>query len=97
MTLCFSYDQGRTWTSPLPIYGGHNVIETDFVELSSGDLLCINSSVFAKPAGSYLPHRARFLPRAFERSLSKVVPETVALTEDGQLVAACDRRILLVG
>src|SRR5581483_12229633 len=22
MTLCFSSDQGRTWTAPMPIYGG---------------------------------------------------------------------------
>jgi hypothetical protein len=87
MTLCFSYDQGRTWTSPLPIYGGQNVSETDFVELPSGDLLCINNSIFAKPGRQVIYRTAHgFFPAPFERSLSKVVPETVALTEDGLLV-----------
>ena len=56
MTVGFSYDQGRTWTQPLPIYGGDNVSETDFVELSSGDLLCVNNSIFARP-GRQILHR----------------------------------------
>lgn len=31
MTLCFSYDQGRSWSQPLPIYPGAYASETDFV------------------------------------------------------------------
>src|SRR5262249_2333578 len=42
MTLYFSPDQGRHWSGPLAIYGGHVISETDFVELPSGDLLFIN-------------------------------------------------------
>ena len=87
MNLCFSHDQGRTWTSPLPIYAGRAVYETDFVELPSGDLLCINNSIFANP-GRQIIYRTQygFVPGPFERSYSKVVPETVAITEDGLLV-----------
>ncbi len=87
MNLCFSYDQGRTWTSPLPIYAGRAVSETDFVELPSGDLLCINNSIFPD-AGRQIIYRTKhgFVPGAFERSYSKIVPETVAITEDGLLV-----------
>jgi len=87
MNLCFSYDQGRTWTDPLPIYGGHSVSETDFVELPSGDLLCINNSIFPH-AGRQIVYRTPhgWVPAAFERSPSRVVPETVVLMENGVMV-----------
>lgn len=87
MHLCFSYDQGNTWTLPMPIYAGNMVSETDFTELPSGDLLCINNSIFANP-GRQIIYRTRrgFVPGPFERSYSKVVPETIALTEDGLLI-----------
>jgi hypothetical protein len=87
MNLCFSYDQGRTWTDPLPIYGEHAVSETDFVELPSGDLLCINSSIFP-PAGRQVVYRTAhgWIPTPFEKSPSKMVPETVVLTEEGLMV-----------
>ena len=87
MTLTFSYDQGRTWTTPLPIYGGQSVSETDFVELPAGDLLCINNSIFAHPGRQIIRRTAQgWVPRPFEKSWSRVVPETIALTEDGLLV-----------
>ena len=87
MTLCFSSDQGRTWTAPMPIYGGQAVSETDFVELPSGDLLCINNSIFAHP-GRQLIRRSRhgFAPAAFEQVTAGTVPETVCLTEEGLLI-----------
>ena len=87
MTLCFSHDQGKTWSVPLPIYGGQNVSETDFVELPSGDLLCINNSIFAQP-GRQIVYRTEkgFVPGPFQKALSRKVPETVCLTEDGLLV-----------
>jgi len=87
MTICFSYDQGRTWTQPLPIYGGDNVSETDFVELSSGGLLCVNNSIFARPGRQILHRKGRsWWPGSFEYVLSGRVPETVALTEENILV-----------
>jgi hypothetical protein len=87
MTLCTSYDQGRTWSQPLPIYGGDNVSETDFVELKSGDLLCINNSIFARPGRQLLRRKGNsWWPDSFEFVVSGRVPETVALTEDGLLV-----------
>lgn len=87
MHLCFSFDQGRTWTSPLPIYAGQQVSETDFVELPSGDLLCINNSIFGMPGRQIIYREGnRFTPGPFQRVKSGMVPETVALTEDGILV-----------
>ena len=99
MTLCFSYDQGHTWSGPLPIYGGQIVSETDFVELPEGDLLCINNGIFAYPGRQRIyRHTASdgtvtWTPGALERSRGKTrigeaneVPETIALTEDGILV-----------
>lgn len=87
MHLCFSFDQGRTWTDPLPIYAGQQVSETDFVELPSGDLLCMNNSIFGMP-GTQVIYRSgkRFTPGPFRRVVSGTVPETVGLTEDGILV-----------
>ncbi|MEW6753332.1 MAG: sialidase family protein [Candidatus Latescibacterota bacterium] len=88
MHLCFSADQGRTWSGPLPLYGGQDVSETDFVELPSGDLLCINNSIFANP-GRQLVYRTAtgFVPGPFEASHTpERVPETVCATEDGILV-----------
>ena len=87
MNLCFSYDQGRTWTDPLPIYGEHTVSETDLVELPSGDLVCINSSIFS-PAGRQIIYRTAhgWIPTPYERSHSKFVPETVVLMENGVMV-----------
>jgi hypothetical protein len=87
MTLFFSHDQGKTWTGPLPIFAGQTVSETDFVELPSGDLLCINNSIFANP-GRQIVYRAgnRFTPGPLERVRAGRVPETVCLTKDGILV-----------
>ncbi|MFN0165921.1 MAG: sialidase family protein [Bryobacteraceae bacterium] len=87
MTLCFSYDQGRTWSQPLPIYGGETVSETDFAELPSGDLLCINNSIFARPGRQVVYRKGnRWWPGAFEFLTSGRAPETVALTGEGILV-----------
>jgi len=69
MTLWFSYDQGRTWDGPLPIYGGQRVSETDFVELPEGHLLCINNSIVANP-GRQIVYRdgRRWTPGPMQRS-----------------------------
>jgi hypothetical protein len=95
MNLCFSSDRGETWSAPLPIYGGHNVSETDFIELPSGDILCINASIpyFGHP-GRQIVYRTEkgFVPGPYERALSweNCVPETVAMAEDG-LIVGCMR------
>lgn len=87
MTVCFSFDQGRTWTDPLPIYGGQNVTETDFVELPSGDLLFFNNSIFAHPGRQFIYRNGKhFTPAPLERVRAGGVPETVCLTPDGILV-----------
>ena len=69
MTLWFSYDQGRAWDGPLPIYAGQSVSETDFVELPEGHLLCINNSIFANP-GRQIIYRdgRRWAPGSMERA-----------------------------
>jgi hypothetical protein len=87
MTLFFSHDQGRTWNGPLPVFGGQNVSETDFVELPNGNLLLFNNSIFAHP-GRQMLYRSgsRFTPGPLERVRSGQVPETVGLTKDGILV-----------
>jgi hypothetical protein len=87
MTLFFSHDQAKTWSGPVPIFGGQNVSETDFVELPAGDLLFFNNSLFAHP-GRQLVYRDgnRFTPGFLERVRAGEVPETVCLTKDGLLV-----------
>ena len=75
MTLWFSYDQGRSWDGPLPIYAGQVVSETDFVELPEGHLLCINNSIFANP-GRQIIYRdgRRWTPGQMERATGVVSP-----------------------
>ena len=87
MNVFTSFDQGRSWSGPLPIYPGQNVSETDFVELPDGNLLFIHNSIFANP-GRQLVYRegSRLTPGALERVHSGTVPETVCLTEDGVLI-----------
>jgi hypothetical protein len=87
MMLFFSHDQGKTWSNPLPIYSGQTVSETDFVELPDGNLLFINSNIFATPGRQFVYRDGdRFTPGPLERVHSGTVPETVCLTEDGVLV-----------
>ncbi len=87
MTLFFSHDQGRTWSGPLPVFGGQNVSETDFVELPNGDLLLFNNSIFAYPGRQFVYRQGqRFTPGPLERVRSGQVPETICLTKNGILV-----------
>jgi len=87
MTLWFSFDEGHTWDGPLPIYGGQNVSETDFVELADGHLLCINNSIFPFPGRQFIYREGcRFTPGPFEQKRAGTAPETVCLTEDNLLV-----------
>jgi len=87
MSLFFSFDQGRTWRGPLPIFGGQTVSETDFVELPSGDLLFVNNSIFANPGRQFVYREGqRFTPGPLEKVRAGTVPETVCLTDQGILV-----------
>jgi hypothetical protein len=87
MMLCFSHDEGRTWSGPLPIYGGQNVSETDFVELPDGNLLFFNNSIFANPGRQFVYRDgSAYVPGPLQRVHSGTVPETVCLTDDGILV-----------
>ncbi len=87
MTLFFSCDQGRNWDGPLPVFGGQNVSETDFVELPSGDLLLFNNSIFANPGRQFVYRSGNgFTPGPLEKVHSRQVPETVCLAKDGLLV-----------
>ena len=87
MNLFFSFDAGRTWDGPLPIYGGMDVSETDFVELPQGDLLFVNNSIFSNPGRQFVYRDGRrFTPGPLERVRAGKVPETVCLTPDGILV-----------
>lgn len=87
MTLYFSFDDGRSWKGPLPVFGGQNVSETDFVELPSGDLLLVNNSIFAYPGRQILYRKDQvFTPGPLERVGAGRVPETICLTSDGLLV-----------
>ena len=87
MMLFFSHDQGRTWDGPLPVFGGQNVSETDFVELPNGDLLLFNNSIFAFPGRQFIYRSGdRFTPGPLERVHAGQVPETVCLTDAGVLV-----------
>jgi len=88
MCICYSFDQGISWSPLIPVFGGQSVSETDFVELPSGDLLFINSSIWQYP-GSQLVYRSGnvFIPSYFKKSLTPdLVPETVCITEEGLLV-----------
>jgi hypothetical protein len=86
MMLYTSRDQGRTWSGPMPIFGGLAVSETDFLELPSGDLLFVNW--FPPQRGRQIVYRSShgWMPGPAERSPSKTVPETIALTREGILV-----------
>ena len=89
VNICFSYDQGKTWTVPIQIYGGHTVSETDFVELQSGDLLFINNSIFNSPGRQFVYRTEKgFIPGFYEkvRYYESIVPETICITEDDILI-----------
>jgi hypothetical protein len=91
MSLCFSFDSGRTWQGPLPILDGQNVSETDFVELADGNLLVVNNSIFARPGRQFVYRNGKqFVPGPLEFARAGTVPETVALVK-GEVLVGCTR------
>jgi hypothetical protein len=91
MNLFISHDGGKKWSGPVPILAGQNVSETDFVELTDGNLLFINNSIFPN-SGRQMVYREgnQFTPGPLERVHSGTVPETVCLAGDDLLIG-CHR------
>ncbi len=85
-----STDEGKNWSSPLTAFPGIKAPEPDFVELPSGDLLFINSSVqHGRQARQYFRKTARgFVPGAVFEVVAGRAPECLVQTRDGLLVGA---------
>src|SRR6185295_6896803 len=88
----YSFDQGASWEGPVPVFPGVSASEPDLVELSSGDLLLINSNVQAGAITRQKIRRQRkgFVPQPVFDIVKGPVPETVVLTKRGLLVG-CSR------
>jgi hypothetical protein len=88
--LYFSGDEGTTWTGPLSVLPGVLAWEPDFVQLPSGDLLLLNSTVQNGPqVRQYVRKTALgWIPGPVYDVVSGRAPETVTCTKDGLLVGA---------
>ena len=85
-----SHDDGKNWSGPVTVLPGIDAWEPDFVELASGDLLVVNSSIQGGPQVRQYVYRTsnRFLPGPVYNIVSGRAPETFVVTEDGLLVGA---------
>jgi hypothetical protein len=88
--LFFSKTGGESWSGPLPVLPGIHAYEPDFIELSSGDLLLLNSTVQGGPQVRQYVRKSRFgwFPGPVYDVVSGRTPETVVLTRSGLLVGA---------
>jgi len=88
--LFLSKDQARTWTGPLTIFPGFLTYEPDFVELPSGDLLFLNSTVQGGPPIRQYVRKTRFgyVPEPVYDVVAGTVPECPVSTTKGLLVGA---------
>ncbi len=86
--IYYSYDQGASWTGPVPILSGVYAPEPDWVELPSGDLLVINSNVQTGANTREIIKRQgkQFIPMPVFDIVSGSVPETFLVTKDNLLV-----------
>lgn len=86
--IYFSHDQGVNWQGPVPVLPGVLAHEPDMVEMPSGDLLIINSTVQGGAATRQYVRRQgkRFIPQAVLDVTSGPVPETVIHAREGLLV-----------
>ena len=84
-----SRDEGKTW-SVIPVLPGVTAPEPDLVELASGDLLILNSTVQRGPQVRQYLFQADggFLPGQVFDVVSGRVPECLVLTRSGLLVGA---------
>jgi hypothetical protein len=88
--ILFSKDNGESWAGPLTIFPGALTYEPDFVELPSGDLLFLNSTVQGGPQIRQYVRKTRFgyIPGPVIDVVSGPVPECVVCTQNGLLVGA---------
>ena len=96
--LMFSPDAGYTWTGPHYVLQGVMAWEPDFVELSDGRLLMINSSIqtgdqtrqfVSRVSTSFVCDAVIDITGAGEvadKAQTGIVPETVDITPDGLIV-----------
>ncbi len=87
--MLVSQDDGKSW-SVIPVLPGIIAPEPDFVELPSGDLLILNSTVQEGPQVRQYLYKTEtgFLPGPVFDVISGRVPECLVLTRAGLLVGA---------
>ncbi len=87
--MLISQDDGKSWTV-IPVLPGIAAPEPDFVELPSGDLLILNSTVQRGPQVRQYLYKTEtsFLPGPVFNVISGRVPECLVLTRSGLLVGA---------
>jgi hypothetical protein len=98
MTVYVSKDDGASWTGPLYIFQGYNIMEAEFVEMPSGDLFFLESGIFSPPGTPPLRQylyktQYGFIPGPVMKSLSGPSPETAVLTAEGILVGTTRGKI----
>ncbi len=88
--ILLSKDNGETWAGPLTIFPGVLTYEPDFVELPSGDLLFLNSTVQGGPQIRQYVRKTRFgyIPGPVIDVVAGRVPECVVYTQNNLLVGA---------
>ena len=88
--LFVSQDEGKTWSAPWTAFPGITAPEPDFVELPSGDLLLLTSTVGGSPQARQYFHKTErgFLAGPVFDIVRGTVPERVVLTQSGLLVGA---------
>ena len=81
---------GASWEGPLPVLPGIIAHEPDFVELPSGDLLIVNSTVQGGPQVRQMLRRigSRYVPGPVFDVVSGRAPECLVVTKAGLLVGS---------
>ena len=85
-----SNNDGKSWSGPVPVLPGVLAWEPDFVELPSGDLLILNSTVQGGPQVRQYVRRVNqsFVPGPVYDVISGRVPECLVYTKSGLIVGA---------
>ena len=88
-SIFWSRDAGTTFQGPIPIYPGVPVVESDFVELSSGDLMFLNNRMYNGKCYRQIVRRTRrgYVPEPMVQ-IAANTPETFVRTKDGYLIGA---------
>ena len=84
----YSFDQGAKWTGPIPVFPGVYASEPDVVELSSEELLLVNSKIAGGDTTRQKIRRQgnNFVPQPVFDIVKGPVPETIVQTKSGLLV-----------